>query len=178
MTVRRRGRRYALRLELGLAAFAPAIALLAIRTRSEVWLAATLGAIAAVSLLVMAATIMMVLKGSQEPFEFTRIEDLGREVMGHVGAYLIPLLIGSPDSPEEISIGVITLAVIIHLHIATGRVLINPVLYFLGLHLYRAWSGSQVYYLVARSDVAKWTASKLCVQVTAGIVVESRYSKE
>ena len=161
------------RLELGLAAFAPAIVLLSIRTRSVVWLAVALGAIAIVSLLLLAMIILIVSKGNREPFEFTRIEDLGREVMGHVGAYLVPLLVGPTDSIGEMAIGTITLGLIVHLHIATGRVLVNPLLYLLGFHLYRAWSGHRVYYLLARSDVSEWNTSKSCVQVTDGIVVES-----
>ena len=166
------------RFELGLAAFAPAIALLAIRTRSAVWLAIALSAIAVVSLLLLAMVILIVSKGNREPFDFTRIEDLGREVMGHVGAYLVPLLVGPTDSIGEMAMGVITLGIIVHIHIATGRVLVNPVLYLLGLHLYRAWSGDRVYYLLARSDVSSWHTSKLCIQVTDGIVVEYTNQKD
>jgi len=161
------------RLELGLAAFAPAIALLAIRTRSAVWLAVALGTTALVSLLLLAIVILIVSKGNREPFEFTNIDDLGQEVLGHIGAYLVPLLVGPTGSMSEMVIGAMTLGIIIQLHIATGRVLINPLLYLLGFRLYQAWSGHRVYYLIARSDVSEWNTSKLCVQVTDGIVVES-----
>lgn len=162
------------RLELGLAAFAPAIALLAIQSSSVFWFAVLLGVIAVLSFLLLAMIILIVSKRNPETFEFTKIEDLGREVMGHVSAYLVPLLVGSTGSVGEIAIGALTLSIIVHLHIVTGRVLVNPLLYLLGYRLYRAWSGGQVYYLIARSDVSRWDTSKSCIQVTDGIAIESK----
>ena len=110
-----------IRMELGLAAFAPVVGLLAYRTRSIPWAALLLGVVSLAGLVLMVIGVCTISKGSKEPFQFARIEDLGSEVLGHVGAYLVPLLVDGRDSQEEVILGIVILAIIIQIHIATGK---------------------------------------------------------
>ena len=166
--------RFAVRLELGLAAFAPVLGILAFRARSTIWLAAVLVVIAAIGLVFLLYIARTVAKGNSEPFTFTRIDDLGQEALGHVGAYLVPIVIDVGDSLEELLLGTIVLGLIIHIHIATGRVLVNPVLYLVGYQIYQATSAGSAYYLIARSDVSTLPDHQACIQITKDILVEKR----
>ena len=123
--------RLRVRLELGLAAFCPAFVLLAVRTRhnSLAWLFVVP---AAAGLLVLVYGMVVVATGNAERFTFGPIDDLGGEILGHVGAYLLPLIVGPGSSTEDILTTAIIMALILHIHVATGRVLVNPLLYLLG----------------------------------------------
>ena len=159
------------RLELGLAAFAPALILLAVRSRDSGW--AWLFIVpAAVGILVLVAGIIMVRRGSPDPFGFGDIADLSGEVLGHIGAYLLPVLIVTSRSTEEIVISAIVVALIIHIHVATGRVFVNPLLYMLGYRIYSAESGGTTFYLIAKSDVSAWTSPRRCVRIGSSVLVE------
>lgn len=162
---------FQIRLELGLAAFAPALALLAFRSRHTGW-TWLFAYFAVIGLVVLAAGAMIVAKGSPEPLDFDDIDDLSSEVLGHIGAYLLPVFIDTSGSTEEIAISAIVVAVIIHIHIATGRVFVNPLLYLLGYRIYSATSGGTSYYLVARSDVSEWQAPRRCVRLGSNVLVE------
>ncbi len=59
-----------------------------------------------------------------------------------------------------------------HIHIATGRVLVNPLLYLLGRRVYNATVGGDAFYLVARSDVSRWVSGEPCVQIGTSVLVE------
>ena len=164
------------RLELGLVAFSPALILLAVRSRDSGW--AWLFIVpAAVGILVLVAGILIVQRGSPDPFGFGDIADLSGEVLGHIGAYLLPALIVTSRSTEEIVISAIVVALIIHIHVATGRVFVNPLLYLLGYRIYSAESGGTTFYLIARSDVSAWTSARHCVRVGSSVLVE-RHEKE
>jgi hypothetical protein len=159
------------RVELGLAAFAPAYILLAVRTRHNalVWLFVVP---AAAGLVVLAYGMLVVARGNAERFTFGDIDDLGGEILGHIGAYLLPLLVGPNSSSEDILTTAIIMAVIVHIHIATGRVLCNPLLYLLGRRVYSAMVGGEAFYLVARSDVSRWVTAQPCVQIGTSVLVE------
>ena len=103
---------------------------------------------------------------------FGDIEDLSREVLGHIGAYLLPVFIGTSQSTEQIVISAIVVALIIHIHIATGRVFVNPILYLFGYRIYRAETGATRYYLIARSDVSCWNDQRRCVRIGTSVLVE------
>ena len=159
------------RLELGLAAFAPALILLAVRSRDSGW--AWLFIVpAGVGILVLVVGILIVRRGSPDPFGFGDIADLSGEVLGHIGAYLLPVLIVSSRSTEEIVISAIVVALIIHIHVATGRVFVNPLLYLLGYRIYSAESGGKTFYLIARSDVSAWASPRRCVRIGSSVLVE------
>ena len=159
------------RLELGLAAFVPAFVLLAVRTRdnSLVWLFVVP---AAAGVLVLAYGIFVVAKGNAERFTFGPIDDLGGEILGHIGAYLLPLIVSPTSSTEDVLTTAIIMALIVHIHIATGRVLVNPLLYLLGRRVYNATVGGDAFYLVARSDVSRWVSGEPCVQIGTSVLVE------
>ena len=160
------------RLELGLAAFAPALGLLAFRSRdsSWVWLFLVLTAVGA-SVLVLGA-IIVVRRGNPEPLVFDDIEDVSGEILGHIGAYLLPVFVDTAKSTEEVVISAIVVALIIHIHVATGRVFVNPLLYLLGYRIYNAKTGGATFYLVAKSDVSAWTASRRCIRIGSSVLVE------
>jgi hypothetical protein len=159
------------RFELGLAAFAPAFILLAVRTRHNalVWLFVVP---AAAGLVVLAYGTFVVAKGNAERFTFGPIDDLGGEILGHIGAYLLPLLVGPASSSEDILTTAVIMAVIVHIHVATGRVLCNPLLYLLGRRVYSATVGGDAFYLVATSDVSRWVSAQPCVQIGTSVLVE------
>jgi len=159
------------RLELGLAAFAPALGLLAFRTWGSrlAWLFVVP---AVLGLVVLLYGALLVAKGNAEQFEFTDIEDLSGEILGHVGAYLMPVLVNTTSSTEEVAISAIIVGLILHIHVATGRVHVNPLLYLFGLRVYQATSNDKAFYLVARSDVSDWTGPQSCVQVGSNALIE------
>lgn len=159
------------RLELGLAAFAPALGLLAFRVRESdlVWLFL---APAAAGVTVLLGGAFAVAGGNAEAFQFDDIDDLSDEVLGHVGAYLLPVLVDTSGATEEVAISAVILALIVHIHVATGRVLVNPILYLLGYRVYRATASEKSFYLVARSDVSDWVGARSCVQVGGNLLVE------
>jgi hypothetical protein len=165
----------AVRVELGLSAFAPAMVLLAIRTRQEwLWLAFALPA--AIGVLVGVGAALVVRRTSPEPFRFASIEDAGREVLGHVGSYLLPVIVDVSASTEEVVIAGLALALIVQIHIVTGRVHINPLLYLFGYRVYHATSDTGVaYYLVARSDVSMWRDTHMCAPLGSSVLVERRH---
>ena len=159
------------RLELGLAAFAPAFGLLAFRARESAWFWVFLVP-AAFGVIVLVWGGGSVRRGNAEPFAFDDIEDLSGEILGHIGAYLLPIFIDTSRSTEEIAIGAIVLALIVQIHVATGRVLVNPLLYLLGYRIYNAKTGGAAFYLVAKSDVSAWTAPRCCIQIGSSLLVE------
>lgn len=145
--------------------------LLAFRSRQSGW-TWLFAYVAAIGLLVLVAGVVVVRRGNPEPFYFDDIDDLSGEVLGHIGAYLLPVLIDTSAGTEEVVIGAIVLAVIIHIHVATGRVFVNPLLYLLGYRIYSARTGGATFYLVARSDVSRWDAPRRCVRLGASVLVE------
>jgi hypothetical protein len=163
----------AVRLELGLAAFAPALGLIAFRTWGSQlsWLFAVP---AAAGVAVLAWGAVLVARGNPEPFVFGTIEDQSGEILGHIGAYLLPVLVNPTSSTEDIAVVATVMGLIVLIHVTTGRVHVNPLLYLLGRRVYEATADETAYFLVARSDVSGWTASQPCVQVGANLLVESR----
>ena len=162
---------FRVRLELGLAAFAPALLLLAFRSRETCWVWLFLVP-AAFGILVVAVGVLIVRRGNPDPFDFGDIEDLGGEVLGHIGAYLLPVLIDTSNSTEEVVISAIVVALIIHIHVAAGRVFVNPLLYLFGCRIYSAESGGTHCYLIARTDVSAWTSPRRCVRIGSSVLVE------
>lgn len=162
---------FRVRMELGLAAFAPVLGLLAFRSRGDAWGFLFLVP-AAMGVLVLIGGFVVVRRGNPEPFDFDEIEDLSGEILGHIGAYLLPVLIDTSKSTEEVVISGIVLALIIHIHVATGRVFVNPLLYLFGYRIYSARTGGATLYLVASSDVSTWTASRRCVRIGSSVLVE------
>lgn len=145
---------FGVRLELGLAAFAPALGLLAFRSRHTGW-TWLFASFAFTGFIILTAGAVRIAKGNPEPLEFDDIGDLSSEVLGHIGAYLLPVFIDTSTSTEKIVTSAIVVALIIHIHIATGRVFVHPLLYLLGYRIYSATSGGASFYLVARSDVSE-----------------------
>ena len=111
-------------------------------------------------------------RSNPEPYDFSDIEDLGSEVLGHIGAYLLPIFIDTSNSTEEIIVSAIVLALIIHIHVSTGQVLVNPLLYLLGCRIYRAKTDGVTYYLVAKGDVSGWSEPRLCKRMASSILFE------
>ncbi len=159
------------RLELGLAAFAPALGLLAFRAWGSrlAWLF-VVPAAAGVVVLVWGAVV--VAGGNREPFTFGAIEDQSGEILGHIGAYLLPVLVSTTSSTEDVAVVAIVMALIVLIHVSTGRVHVNPLLYVLGRRVYSARADGTAFFLVAQSDVSGWVGAQPCVQVGANLLVE------
>ncbi len=156
-----------------MAAFAPALGLIAFRTWDSrlTWLFVVP---AAAGVAVLAWGGVLVARGNPEPFAFGTIEDQSTEILGHIGAYLLPVLVNTTSSTEDIAIVAIVMGLIVLIHVTTGRVHVNPLLYLLGRRVYGATADDTAYFLVARSDVSEWTSAQPCVQVGANLLVESR----
>src|SRR5690348_3972132 len=77
---------HAARIELGLMAFSPAMALLAFRARENaVWrVVFGLPAVAGLSIAVVVGVVVR--RGNPEPFAFSSIEDASDEALGHVSS--------------------------------------------------------------------------------------------
>ena len=162
---------FRVRLELGLAAFAPALGLLAFRLRGSGWVWLFLVP-AVVGIVVLVVGVLIVRRGSPEPMAFDDIEDLSGEVLGHIGAYLLPVFIDPSKSTEEIVISAIVVALIMHIHVATGRIFVNPLLYLFGYRIYSAETAGTTFYLVAQSDVSGWKDPRRCARIGSSVLVE------
>jgi hypothetical protein len=165
------------RVELTFAAFVPAFALLATRTFGTLWFWLFLGlAVLGVTFLVVLA--LLVRSGNPEPFGIEAVEDKGDDVLGHVGAYLLPVLLDPTAGSREVVISTLVLALIVQIHVATGRVHINPLLYLVGRRVHTGVSGGQTYYLVTRTDPATWgRVSPLFVTVSPSLLIEKKRSQ-
>ena len=165
---------WGVRLQLGLAAFFPAFALLAFRSRDTTWawaflLVATFGGLC-VAHLILAAN-----RGNPESFQFDKITDLSGDLLGHISAYLVPAFIDTSESTEAVVISAIIMGLVVQVHVATGRVHVNPVLYLLGYRVYTATTpNASTFYLMARTDVADWKGPVRCVQVGASMLIETK----
>lgn len=163
------------RIELGVFAFAPAMGLLAARARHEGlwWLAFAIPAVVGCVIALVAGVVVW--RGNPEPFSFLDIDDAGDDVLGHVGSYLLPVVVDVSGSIENVVIAGTALALTVHIHIATGRVHVNPLLYVLGYRTYRATTVSGVaYYLIAHTDPSEWNDERLLVQLAPSVLVEGR----
>lgn len=166
------------RLELGLAAFAPAFALMALRLAWDApWLALAWASAAVLGAAATIPIVFIVRRGNAEAFAFDDIEDAGPEVVGHVTTYIIPLVIDPTQSGAQVVVATLALMLIVWIHVATGRVLVSPLLYVFGRRAYAATTRSgPSYFLVAKSDPALWVGSTRCRAVGSAILVEARSS--
>lgn len=167
---------FGVRFELGLAAFAPALGLLAFHARCSDWAWAWVSLFGIPALfgvvILFGVGIFRVRRGNPEPMVFDDIEDLSGEVIGHIGAYLLAVFINTAKLDEALMLRAIVMALIIHIHVATGRTFVNPLLYLFGYRIYSARTGGTTYYLVAKSDVSTWTDSRRCIRIGSSILVE------
>lgn len=164
----------AARVELGLFAFAPALGLLAFRARHESWWWLSFAAPALLGWVVAIGAALIVRRANPEPVAFADITDVSDEVLGHIGTYLLAVVVDSSKGTEEVVIAGVIMGLTVLIHVATGRVHVNPLLYLLGYRTYRAASSTgATYYLVARSDPADWAETRLCAPVGSSVLVES-----
>jgi hypothetical protein len=132
-----------------------------------------------VGMTVAAVLARTVHRGNAEPYRFVDVADSGDEVLGHVGSYLLPVVIDPSQGAGQVVLGIIVLALIILIHIATGRVHVNPMAYLFG---YRVYSVSTTqgasYFLFAKGDPADWSEDRIvrCVQVGVAVLVERQRS--
>lgn len=159
------------RIELGLAAFAPAFGLIAARSWGQWWSWAFLLS-AALGVGVLLWGVVLVRSGNAESFGLEDIEDASDQVVGHIGAYIVPVVIDTSASPLNAAIAAAALLLVVQIHIATGRVHVNPLLYLLGYRVHTASTGASAYYLVARSDVADWREMHPLVDIGSSVLVE------
>ncbi len=156
---------------MGFAAFAPALGLMAYRVRGTGWMWA-FGLAGAFGILVLVGAAFIVRSANTEPYEFGDIEDVADEVLGYISAYLLPAFVDDPRSTEQMVLSTLIIALILHIHIATGRVYINPILYLFGYRIYRAECGDTSFYLVARTDTSTWRDRRNCVRIASSVLVE------
>lgn len=156
-------------------AFSPAMALLAFRARGEILWVLIFGVPALLGVLVAVVGARVIRRSNPELFDLESIEDASDEVIGHVGSYLLPVVVDVSQSTEQAVIAAVALALIIQIHIATGRVHVNPLLYLLGYRTCRATTANSVaYYLIARTDVSGWDRPHRLVPLGDSILVERR----
>jgi len=161
------------RLELGLLSFAPALALLAFKARDDAAWFVVFALPALVGCMVGLVAIALVARGNPEPFTLEDIRDLGSDVVGYVGSYLLAAVVDVGESFEQNLVVAIALGLIIQIHIATGKVFINPLLYLVGYRVYEATTDTGVtYYLLARTEVSDWSGPRPLVQLGASLLVE------
>ncbi|MCJ1707519.1 hypothetical protein [Microbacterium sp. VKM Ac-2923] len=159
------------RVELALAAFAPAFLLIALRS-GEVWWSWAFYALTGVGVLVLVVGGVLVTTGNPERFELTEIEDASDQVVGYIAAYIVPVLIDPSASPLNGIIAAAAMFLVIVIHVATGRVHINPLLYLIGYRVYTAKTRTSSFALIARSEVADWPEERALVDLSSSVLVE------
>ncbi|GAA2007287.1 YpmS family protein [Microbacterium ulmi] len=160
------------RIELGLAAFAPAFALIGLRSWGQWWSWAFF-ALAAVGILVLVVGALYVARGNPDPIALDEIQDASDQVVGYIAAYIVPVVIDTSTSTLNAVIATVALFVVFLIHVATGRVHINPLLYLLGYRVYTAKTKEGTsFFLVARTDVADWTDEHPLVDLASSVLVE------
>lgn len=164
----------AARVELGLFAFAPALAVLAFRARHESWWWLGFAVPALLGCAVAIGAAFIIRGANPEPVAFADITDVSDEVLGHIGSYLLAVVVDFSKGTEEVVLAGVIMGLIVLVHVASGRVHVNPLLYVLGYRTYRAASSTgATYYLVARSDPADWTQTHSCAPLGSSVLVES-----
>lgn len=163
-----------LRAELTVAAFTPAFALLAVRTYGTWWLWPFV-VLATVGVILLVVLALHVRSGNAEPFRFDAVEDRGDDVLGHVGAYLLPVVLEPSAGTREVVITVAALGLIVLIHIATGRVHVNPLVYLAGRRVHTGLRDGSAYYVISRTDPATWPQTRpRFVSVTPSLLVEKK----
>ncbi|PYF98332.1 hypothetical protein SAMN05216184_11276 [Georgenia satyanarayanai] len=163
-----------LRAELTFAAFTPAFALLAVRTYGTWWLWPFV-VLAAVGVVLLAVLTLHVRSGNAEPFHFDDVEDRGEDVLGHIGAYLLPVVLDPSAGSREVVITVSALGLIVLIHIATGRVHVNPLVYLAGRRIHTGLRNGSAYYVISRTDPATWAQTRpRFVSVAPSLLVEKK----
>lgn len=164
------------RIELALGAFAPAFLLVALRS-GDAWWSWVFYALTAAGVLVLAVGGFLVATGSTEQFELIEIEDASDQVVGYVAAYIVPVLIDPSASALNAVIAAAALFLVFVIHVATGQVHVNPVLYLIGYRVYTAKTATASFALIARSEVADWTGERALVDLSSSVLVEKRTRK-
>lgn len=169
----RRGRPRA-RVELSLAAFAPAFALMVWRAWGKP-LAWVFGIAAFLGLVVFFFVLRATRTGNTQPYTFGDITDSSADVLGHIGSYLAVAVIDPKASGSEAALAFAVFGLIFLIHVSVGLVHVNPLFYVFGYRVYSGTSASgNTYYLIARTDVADWEGPQHLVRMTDGILIEQR----
>jgi hypothetical protein len=170
----RRGRRSA-RVELCLAAFAPAFGLMVWRAWGDWLLVVAFGAPCVVGLVVFALFLKASQTGNAEPYPLGDISDSSSDVLGHIGAYLAVAIIDPTASTDQAILSLVVFGLIFLIHVSVGLVHVNPLFYVAGYRVYNAISEQgRTYYLIARSEVADWKDPKPLVRMGESILIEQR----
>lgn len=162
------------RVELCLAAFAPAFGVMAWRSWGTVigWGGLL---IAGLGLVVFFEVLRATWTGNPESREFTSITDSSAEVLGHVGAYLALAVIDPASSRSDAVLACVILGLIFLIHASAGLVHANPLFYLVGYRTFSATTSTgRSLYLIARSDVADWSGPRPVVHLagSGSIVIE------
>lgn len=159
-----------MRIELATAAFAPAFLLIGLRSGGA-WWAWAFYALAVSGVVILVVGAVLVSTGEPGSYELIDIKDSSDQVLGYVGAYMVPVLL-KPDSVLNAAIATATLFLIFLIHVAAGRVHVNPLLYLLGYRVYSATTSTASHILIARSEVAEWQGQRRLVNLASSILVE------
>lgn len=165
----------AARVELVLAAFAPAFVLMTFRARDH-WIWVGFAGVALLGLVCAAAVVIVSRRSHADVYSFKVIQDAGGDLVGHVGSYLLAVVVDVSGPISEIVIAGAALALIVQIHVAMGRVAVNPLLSLFGFRVYASTSSTdRSYWLIARSDVALWgTENHELGSIGSSILIEKR----
>lgn len=159
------------RIELAVAAFTPVFLLIALRSGGA-WWAWVFFVLTAAGVLVLVVGAVLVLTGGTEEFDLVEIHDASDQVVGYIAAYIVPVVIDPSASPLNAVISAAALLLAFIIHVATGTVHINPLLYLLGYRIYVASTATASYALIAHSEVADWEGDCSLVDLSSGVLVE------
>ena len=122
------------RLELGLLSFFPALALLAYKARDDTAWFVVFAVPALTGFLVGSLLVALIAESAPAVHAGRTFWIWGSDVVGYVCSYLLAAVVDVGESFEQNLVVAISLALIIQIHIATGKVFVNPLLYLVGNH--------------------------------------------
>lgn len=135
-----------------LSSYAPLFVILAVKNYTDNYFVAAMVAVISISFLFLFLVLRKASKMSGEFREIKDMEDNSDKFVEYIIAYIIPFLGFSFDNiPDIISLAILFVIIGI-LYIRSDLIYMNPILNFLGYHLFKANSSDGEFMIISKKD--------------------------